>query len=164
MEWDLSVYASLQCQREPGKGHAPIGDQPTKELRMLWKMLALINHRVPKVSDFTFVDKLLGHLDGRLAHASNDFTRLDSLFDKLGRRNNLANKACNAIINLTVFQGWPQIFYIPRFKASVAVKLTEPVKTISMALDLPTALTRRWVPPAPKLIFQGTALIQGWAP
>ena len=46
----------------------------------------------------------------------------------------------------------------PRRSASSALKL-RPVSTISMAVDLPTALVRRWVPPAPGMTPR---LISGW--
>lgn len=55
-----------------------------------------------QTQDLTFVDELLSHLDGGLAHAGNDFTGLDSFVDKLTRRDNLANKTYNAAGKMTV--------------------------------------------------------------
>ena len=41
--------------------------------------------------------------------------------------------------------------YIPNFKASSAV-IWSPVRHISIALDFPTALGKRCVPPAPGIV------------
>lgn len=137
----INTRINLQFQRGFGRRYVPNGDQQKETPRKLKKQI-----RVYFFSHAMIKKRYLHLLTASLPIWTEGWLILAIMLAVLRVSSTRSSTGTTLLTR-------------PKLRASFALKLTLPVKIISIALDLPTALTRRWVPPAPGITPN---LISGW--